>query len=154
MSETTAFDRLLVLLEEDLEFTSSYYNDAYLGRRIDARMRRVGIDEYDGYGELLRSDDDERAALLDSLSINVTGFFRNPTVWNGIRDVLRTISDGSGPTRVSAPVISERDAAACSAPSWASRRTKSRESISTRIYAGTTSSMASRTLGFWKGLVM
>lgn len=111
MSETTqSFDRLLALLEEEIEFTSSYYNDAYLGRRIDARMRRVGIEEYGGYGELLRSDGEERAALLDSLSINVTGFFRNPSVWEGLRDVLRTISDGPGPTRVwSAPCADGRE---------------------------------------------
>lgn len=111
MSETTAsFDRLLDVLEDDLEFTSSHYNDAYLGRRIDARMRRVGIDGYDGYGERLRADGEERAALLDSLSINVTGFFRNPSVWDGIREALRAVSDGPGPTRVwSAPCADGRE---------------------------------------------
>lgn len=107
---TTSFDRLLAHLESDLGFESSHYNDAYLKRRISARMRRVDTDEYETYTELLRGDPEEREALLDSLSINVTGFFRNPTVWEGLRSVLRGVSSSSNSTRVwSAPCADGRE---------------------------------------------
>jgi chemotaxis protein methyltransferase CheR len=107
---TTPFDQLLAHLETDLGFESSHYNDAYLERRIAARMRRVDTDEYETYTERLRTDPEERKALLDSLSINVTGFFRNPAVWEELRTVLRAISENPGPTRVwSAPCADGRE---------------------------------------------
>jgi len=80
-------------MERRLNFATSHYNESYLDRRITARMRRTGSDDYDEYYDLVQADADEQEALLDSLSINVTGFFRNPSVWDGIRDVLRTLSD-------------------------------------------------------------
>lgn len=105
-----SFDRLLAHIETDLGFESSHYNDAYLERRIVARMRRLDIEKYEAYTVVLRSNPDEREALLDSLSINVTGFFRNPEVWEGLREVLRTICARPGPTRVwSAPCADGRE---------------------------------------------
>jgi chemotaxis protein methyltransferase CheR len=112
MTETKrseGFDRLLAHIEENLEFESSYYNDAYLDRRISARMRRRETDTYSEYLDLLRTDDDEPDELLDSLSINVTGFFRNPEVWSEIRKLLRELT-ASGRTRVwSAPCSDGRE---------------------------------------------
>ncbi|KAB1188709.1 MULTISPECIES: protein-glutamate O-methyltransferase CheR [Haloferax] len=86
------FERLLEYIEDSLRFQTSSYNDAYLDRRISARMRRRRVDEYDEYQNLLRTEDDEQAALLDALSVNVTSFFRNPKVWDALRDVLRDLS--------------------------------------------------------------
>jgi len=87
-----AFDELLGYIERELDFESGFYNDAYLDRRINARMRRTGIDDYRPYQRLLEDDEGERAALLDSLSINVTGFFRNPEAWESLRGVLRDLT--------------------------------------------------------------
>ncbi|PSP85909.1 chemotaxis protein CheR [Halobacteriales archaeon QS_1_68_17] len=94
-----AFDRLLSYVQSELDFETGFYNDAYLDRRITARMRRTGADSYRAYQRQLADDPDERAALLDSLSINVTGFFRNPEAWDRIGAVLRTVTDGPGRTR-------------------------------------------------------
>ncbi|AXR77547.1 CheR family methyltransferase [Natrarchaeobaculum sulfurireducens] len=88
-----SFAALLEYMERQLNFATSHYNESYLDRRITARMRRTDSEDYDEYYDLVQSDPDEQEALLDSLSINVTGFFRNPSVWDGIRDVLRTLSD-------------------------------------------------------------
>lgn len=87
------FATLTEFMERQLNFATSHYNDSYLDRRITARMRRTSCDDYDEYYELVRSDPDEQEALLDSLSINVTGFFRNPGVWDGIRDVYRALDE-------------------------------------------------------------
>jgi len=87
-----AFDRLLDTIDARLDFESDFYNEAYLDRRITARIRRTGVEDYDAYRQLL-DDPDEHEALLDSLSINVTGFFRNPEVWEQLRPVLADLTD-------------------------------------------------------------
>ena len=87
-----SFDGLLDYIESELGFATSMYNDAYLDRRITARMRRSDTDGYGRYRRLLAADDGEREALLDTLSVNVTSFFRNPPVWEALRPVLRDIT--------------------------------------------------------------
>ncbi|MFB6164999.1 MAG: protein-glutamate O-methyltransferase CheR [Haloarculaceae archaeon] len=105
-----AFDRLLTYVESSVGFETGFYNDAYLDRRITARMRRTGADSYGEYLEQLTDDDAEAGALLDSLSINVTGFFRNPEAWAGIRSVLRTLTDDRRQVRAwSAPCADGRE---------------------------------------------
>jgi len=88
-----SFERLSTFVEDEMRFATSYYNDSYLKRRITSRMRRRGAESYSEYLELLGDYPDERQALLDALCINVSGFFRNPDVWEGIRGVLRTLTD-------------------------------------------------------------
>ena len=88
-----SFDRLTTFIELECNFATSHYSDSYLKRRFASRMRRRGVTGYAEYLELLEDDPEEQQALLDALSINVTGFFRNPEVWEGIRSVLRTLSE-------------------------------------------------------------
>jgi chemotaxis protein methyltransferase CheR len=95
--EDRAFRRLLRGVERDLGFNTSSYNDAYLRRRVEARMRRRRVDGYGPYGDLLDEEANEREALLDALSVNVTSFFRNPDVWETVRGVL---CDLDGPVRI------------------------------------------------------
>ncbi|MFB6105662.1 MAG: protein-glutamate O-methyltransferase CheR [Halobacteriaceae archaeon] len=98
MAMTDGFERLVSYIEEEVEFATSYYNDAYLDRRISARMRRTDSEDYGTYLRLLRDDQDERAALLDFLSVNVTSFFRNPEVWEALRPLLAESTSGRGRT--------------------------------------------------------
>ena len=85
-------DRVIGFVEEAVPFEPGYYNEAYLGRRIAARMQRRNAADHATYIDLLRSDGDERDALLDALTINVTGFFRDPDMWEDLRPVLRGLS--------------------------------------------------------------
>jgi chemotaxis protein methyltransferase CheR len=94
-----SFDRLLEHIERALGFQTSSYNDAYLDRRISARMRRNDLDDYSSYQRLLESDEAEQQELLDTLSVNVTSFFRNPDVWEALRPVLRELT-ANGRTKV------------------------------------------------------
>jgi chemotaxis protein methyltransferase CheR len=104
------FRDLLDYIERDLEFESGFYNDAYMDRRITARMRRTGHDDYSAYQRLLSSDTDEQEALMDSLSINVTGFFRNPEAWESLRGVLAELTDEHRRVRIwSAPCADGRE---------------------------------------------
>ncbi|MGQ3412394.1 CheR family methyltransferase [Natrinema sp. LN54] len=94
------FADLLAFVEDELAFATSHYNDSYLDRRVSSRMRRTQRDTYDAYFEKLRADPAEQEALLEALSINVTGFFRNPDVWSGIRTILRKLSKNSATVRI------------------------------------------------------
>ncbi len=90
---TGSLDDLLEYVESSLSFATSSYNRAYLDRRVSARMRRRRVDDYDEYQSVLRDDEEEREALLNALSVNVTSFFRNPEVWEGLREVLAELSE-------------------------------------------------------------
>lgn len=89
----TGFTDLLSYIEAETTFASSYYDDAYLDRRISARMRRTDADDYRSYLDVLQADADERDALLDTLSVNVTSFFRDTKVWRVLGDVLTDLAD-------------------------------------------------------------
>lgn len=85
----TDFQDVLDFVERETGFATSYYDESYLDRRVSARMRRRGVDDYADYLELLRTDDaEERSELLDTLSVNVTQFFRDEKVWGALEDVL------------------------------------------------------------------
>ncbi len=109
-AENRQFQRLLGFIEAEMDFESGFYNNAYLDRRITARMRRTDTDSYRQYKQLLQREDDEREALLDSLSINVTGFFRNPEAWEALRPVLRDLTANNRTVRLwSAPSADGRE---------------------------------------------
>ncbi|ADB59848.1 MCP methyltransferase, CheR-type [Haloterrigena turkmenica DSM 5511] len=95
-----AFDELLEFVEDELAFATSHYNDSYLDRRVSSRMRRTQSETYATYLETLRNDPEEQTALLEAMSINVTGFFRNPDVWDGIREVLQRLTATNETVRV------------------------------------------------------
>lgn len=91
--ECEGFEAVVDYIARRMAFEPDSYNEAYLDRRISARMRRTGTDTYREYLDVLSEAEAERTALLDALSINVTSFFRNPTVWERIREVLRDLTD-------------------------------------------------------------
>ncbi len=77
---------LLSYVKSDLGLRA--YKDSYLMRRLRARMVRTGIETEEDYLSVLKRDKKELKALKDSLSINVTNFFRNPEVWDKLKDLL------------------------------------------------------------------
>ncbi|MFC7073697.1 CheR family methyltransferase [Halovenus rubra] len=105
-----SFSDLLEYIEQNMNFESGFYNDAYLDRRITARMRRTDHDDYKTYQRLLKSNPEEQELLLDSLSINVTGFFRNPEAWEKLREVLRDLTESNRRVNIwSAPSADGRE---------------------------------------------
>lgn len=108
-TETEGFDRVIAHIENAVPFEPGYYNDAYLGRRISARMQRREADTHDEYLAVLRDDESEREALLDALTINVTEFFRDPDMWADLRPVLRDLTDSRGVDVWSAPCADGRE---------------------------------------------
>jgi chemotaxis protein methyltransferase CheR len=88
MGDDDGFEAVLRFVRDELNPHIEGYTRSYLRRRVDSRVRRVDCDGYDGYLELLREDDGERRELMDSFWINVTGFFRNPDVWELVYEVF------------------------------------------------------------------
>ncbi len=59
----------------------SYFKPAFLTRRIGVRMQMLNMTSSSQYAQLLNSDLNEVGSLYDSLSINVTRFYRDKQVW-------------------------------------------------------------------------
>jgi chemotaxis protein methyltransferase CheR len=55
------------------------YRNNYLRRRIDLRMRAVGIDNYATYTRLLDKNKNEITEFMNAITINVTEFMRDKT---------------------------------------------------------------------------
>lgn len=59
----------------------SYFKPAFLARRIHVRMKMLNMKSSSEYVHFLNSKPNEVGSLYDSLSINVTKFFRDKQVW-------------------------------------------------------------------------
>ena len=64
------------------------YKDKCLRRRIAIRMRASGAHSYADYQALLDRDPEEYARLKDTITINVTRFYRNVETWELIRTTV------------------------------------------------------------------
>ncbi len=105
-----SFGRVIQHIQDEVDFEPEYYNEAYLNRRISARMRRQNVETYDAYLSVLQSEPGEKVALMDSLTINVTNFFRNPKMWEALRPVLRSLTADKRSVRIwSAPCADGRE---------------------------------------------
>ena len=83
------YENVISFIDENMKFEPKSYNRSYLERRIQSRIRRVGVDTYSDYLKYLKSNDKEQAELIDTLSVNVTEFFRNVEVWEEMKHILR-----------------------------------------------------------------
>jgi len=61
------------------------YKDDFLKRRLEGRMRLKGLATYAEYARFIDKNPSEFNDLLDALTINVSEFFRDTTVWNALR---------------------------------------------------------------------
>lgn len=62
------------------------YKDRVLQRRVAVRMRARGVQTHADYAALLERDPQEYVDLLDTVTINVSKFFRNASMWVLLRD--------------------------------------------------------------------
>lgn len=76
-----AYELLGELLLQKRGFDLGKYKDRCLKRRIAARLKRSGCAGASAYLNLLHTDETELDALLRTLTIHVTQFFRNPSTF-------------------------------------------------------------------------
>jgi two-component system CheB/CheR fusion protein len=84
-SERPAFRRLLDMLNSEHRFDCREYKTVSLLRRIRARMAQVRVEGFDTYADYVRIHAHEATALLSTILVNVTGFFRDPEAWEALR---------------------------------------------------------------------
>ncbi|MBN1232860.1 MAG: protein-glutamate O-methyltransferase CheR [Candidatus Coatesbacteria bacterium] len=76
--------KILDFLHQKRGIDFSKYKFPCLLRRIQSRIRRIGSLDYQSYYELLASNPDEMNALIDTITINVTSFYRDPSLYREI----------------------------------------------------------------------
>ena len=81
----TISDQQLLLIEKTMKAKTGkdlhQFKRPFLNRRINARMKAVGVEDGSEYAKLLESDSTESSILFKSFSINVTEFYRDSFVW-------------------------------------------------------------------------
>ena len=95
----------LQALKRQIEAGSGLFCEGYkekcLRRRLAVRMRARGVHRYADYAALLDRDPAEYQTLINTVTINVSKFYRNPEVWDAVRTVvLPDILDGRDHARV------------------------------------------------------
>ena len=86
--------KVVSVIKDFMDFNPENYKVKPLVRRIRSRMRKVGIDDYNDYAGLLKSSKEEKNKLKESLTINLTSFFRNKTVFDTLRtDILPSMEN-------------------------------------------------------------
>lgn len=72
-------------IERERNFDCSQFRPSYLRRRVMTRLRASGARDVFRYMHLLDVDEEEWARLIAALTVNVTGFFRDPSMWECLR---------------------------------------------------------------------
>lgn len=76
------FEALLYYLKHNRGCDLTGYKRSTLLRRFEHRMHSINISSYQDYLQHLQSDSEEWLALLDTVFINVTDFFRDRDAWD------------------------------------------------------------------------
>ncbi|MFW6220343.1 MAG: CheR family methyltransferase [Nanoarchaeota archaeon] len=82
-------DKWLILKEtikKELNFQVNNYRDNYLKRRVECRLRILNLNSYIDYVNLLVTDEAEKKKLNKELTIHVTHFFRDKSLYQEIQD--------------------------------------------------------------------
>ena len=77
-ADEPGFIALCRKIERDRGFRATSYKDSCLKRRISVRMRAKGAATHAEYAGILDTDPTEYDRLIDTLTINVSKFFRDP----------------------------------------------------------------------------
>ena len=80
-SSSSELTRLLEYLKTVRGFDFGAYKVSTLTRRVQKRMRDVGVNTYAQYLDFLEVHPGEFGPLFDTVLINVTAFFRDPEAW-------------------------------------------------------------------------
>jgi len=95
-----ALEKILILMRSRTGHDFSYYKKNTLYRRIERRMGIHQIEKIAAYVRFLNENPEELDLLFKELLIGVTGFFRDPHVWQLLRDKTLPKLLAGQPTRL------------------------------------------------------
>jgi len=91
-SEEQDYLKLKNLIKKNLGFNSEQYKDSHFKRRVNVRMRVTNSKNFGEYVQYLNTHTDEYTHLMDTLTVNVTNFFRNSETYEVVeKEVLPSI---------------------------------------------------------------
>ena len=82
------FDRILIVLKSLRNFNLDIYKEKCIKRRIAIRIRKSGCSSAAEYGEFLTQDEKEPDNLIRVLTVHVSQFFRNPSMFLKLREEI------------------------------------------------------------------
>lgn len=85
---TNNFQDLLHYIETKTSYKCSRYKERPLKRRIAVRMRTLRLPDFHQYHDYVKKNPDELKKLLDTLTINLSYFFRNPETFAYIKESI------------------------------------------------------------------
>jgi two-component system CheB/CheR fusion protein len=85
LTQEKAFESILMVLRQRTGVDFTYYKHATLRRRIHRRMTLHKLASLKDYGDYLRGHSAEVKELFNDVLIHVTGFFRDPEVFQTLR---------------------------------------------------------------------
>ncbi|MFO7843181.1 MAG: chemotaxis protein CheB, partial [Bacteroidales bacterium] len=84
--DKSAFEKIVILLRTHTGNDFSLYKKNTVYRRIERRMSIHKIDKIQSYVHFLQENPKEVHILFKELMIGVTGFFRDPLVWDKLKE--------------------------------------------------------------------
>ena len=91
------FKRILEILLRDMHFDAGQYKPNYVKRRVAVRMRATGAPTYPESLRVLQGNPGEASLLFDRLTIHVTEFFRDPSLYQALQEnVLPELAGRAG----------------------------------------------------------
>lgn len=101
MIKKSTFNRIRGIVYDSSGITLSERKEALVCARVSKRVRILGLGDYESYLDYLHENPDEMVGLLDSISTNVTSFFREPHHFDFMADELaRWYDDGQRRFRI------------------------------------------------------
>jgi chemotaxis protein methyltransferase CheR len=78
-------EKIIDYVQKDRSLDFHQYRPSFIQRRIDTRLRATGCETYLDYYRLLKRDKEEVEKLVHVLTIHVSEFFRDPSVFRTLR---------------------------------------------------------------------
>ena len=100
IKEKSSLDKIIILLRTHTGNDFSLYKKNTIYRRIERRMGVHKIDKISSYVNFLQQNPKEAVILFKELMIGVTNFFRDPEVWEKLKEkvipkIMASHQDGS-----------------------------------------------------------
>ena len=86
LEDESYFPKILDLVLKIKGFDGQNYKLNYVKRRVAVRMRATKSVTYRDYFQFLTQNHEEASHLLDRLTIHVTEFFRDPDIYEALRE--------------------------------------------------------------------
>jgi chemotaxis protein methyltransferase CheR len=92
LGEDLGYELLKKIITENTGFNCEHYKEAHFRRRINVRVRATNSDSYGAYLKLLKKVPEEYGHLVETLTVNISEFFRNPETFEIIeKEIIPSI---------------------------------------------------------------